>query len=99
MTKNEIIERLTSIYESMLINDEDNEAINQAIDVLQSQLQYKRAFEKALFTIIENARKHNCCGCPLKGSGIIKAHNSCKNRLREYYLSGKMEGDMNNGKL
>ena len=35
MTKSEIIERLTAIYESMLIGDEeDNEAINQAIDIL-----------------------------------------------------------------
>lgn len=46
---------------------------------------YEQLFYMALYTIIENARKNNCEGCPLKGSGADRKKGSCRTRLIAYY--------------
>ena len=52
---------------------------------------YEQLFYMALYTIIENARKNNCEGCPLKGSGADRKKGSCRTRLIAYYKE-KSEG-------
>lgn len=46
---------------------------------------YEAALNRAIYVIIENAKNHNCTGCPLKGSGLLRNQNSCRNRLSEYF--------------
>ena len=44
------------------------------------------ALNRAIYVIIENAN-HTCKGCPLKGSGLPRNQNSCRNRLIEYFTN------------
>ncbi len=48
---------------------------------------YETALNQAIYVIIQNAKAHNCEGCPLKGSGLPRNQNSCRNRLTEYFMN------------
>ena len=95
MTKNEIIERLTSIYESMLIDDENNEAINQAIDLLNDYLQREQKYESVIDEMakvidkatgeISDAGGGGCDICPLYRNDCPYIGDTCANNIANYY--------------